>query len=299
MKKSSDVLGLKIMGIKEGTESGLIHDFMIDPETASVEYLMIKTERGYGFRALKIADVMGIGTDYVMTGSLENAKKLYESPELLEEIEKGFFMMGTMVLSSSGDVIGSRVQDFIFDEKDGKIHTLLLDNNEEFSADTIASLAGGIVVVDVDKAEGFSSSETATEPSFKAEPVPEPKPEPAPAPKAEPAPAPKPEPAPAPKAAPAPVAAPAPAPAPAPKVAPAPAQKPAPAPAAVASAAPKPGGSSAIEDESAAFLLGKTVKTEVASDDGAFKINAGTVLTQEIINLAKKHDVILTLTLNV
>ncbi|MEG1859258.1 MAG: hypothetical protein RR193_02855, partial [Christensenellaceae bacterium] len=113
MKKSSEVLGLKVMGIREGLEEGVAQDFMIDSTTKKVEYLILKNSSGYGFRALKISDILGIGADYIMTATVENARKIYESKDILEVIEKGFFMLGTTALSSTGDVIG-RVTDFTF-----------------------------------------------------------------------------------------------------------------------------------------------------------------------------------------
>ena len=61
MKRASEVLGLKVLGIREGMENGSAQDFMIDPQTRKVEYLVLKTNNGYGFNALRISDVMGIG----------------------------------------------------------------------------------------------------------------------------------------------------------------------------------------------------------------------------------------------
>ncbi|HBU12715.1 MAG TPA: hypothetical protein DEB31_08320, partial [Clostridiales bacterium] len=168
MKKSSDVLGLKVMGVKEGVENGIAHDFMIDPESRNVKYLMLKTDRGYGFRALETKDIIGVGADYIMTGSVENARKMYESPELLEEIEKGFYMLGTMMLTNDGDVIG-KVQDFVFEEKGGEVYKMLLDNGEEYSSDVISSLAGGIVVVDLSKGQPAQAARHYEEPA--AQPV--------------------------------------------------------------------------------------------------------------------------------
>ena len=131
MKRASEVLGLKVLGIREGMENGSAQDFMIDPQTRKVEYLVLKTNNGYGFNALRISDVMGIGADYIMTQTVENAKKMYESTEVLEVIERGFFMLGTTVLASTGDMVG-KVEDFSFEEKTGEIGTLYLDNQTEF-----------------------------------------------------------------------------------------------------------------------------------------------------------------------
>lgn len=147
MKKSSETLGLKVMGIKEGLENGTAQDFMIDASKRTVEYLILKDNSGYGFRAIATKDILGIGTDYIMTPTIENAKKIYESKEILEVIEKGFFILGATALSSSGNVIGG-IEDFSFDEKTGAIETLYLDNGEEYGGDKIATLAGKMVFID-------------------------------------------------------------------------------------------------------------------------------------------------------
>ena len=77
MKKSSETLGLKVMGIKEGLENGTAQDLMIDASKRTVEYLILKDNSGYGFRAIATKDILGIGTDYIMTPTIENAKKIY------------------------------------------------------------------------------------------------------------------------------------------------------------------------------------------------------------------------------
>ncbi|HMM30394.1 MAG TPA: PRC-barrel domain-containing protein [Clostridia bacterium] len=147
MKKSSEVLGLKVMGIKEGRESGIVQDIMINASAKSAEYLILKNSAGYEFRAINLGDVVGIGVNYVVTGTVENAKKLYESAEILRTIEKGFFMLGSTVLSSTGNILGT-VKDFAFDEKTGLISVINLDNGAEFALAQVASLAGNVVFID-------------------------------------------------------------------------------------------------------------------------------------------------------
>lgn len=221
MKRASEVLGLKVLGIKEGMENGSAQDFMIDPQTRKVEYLVLKTNHGYGFNAMRISDVMGIGADYIMTQTVENAKKMYESTEILEVIERGFFMLGTTVLASTGDMVG-KVEDFSFEEKTGEIGTLYLDNQTEFEGSKIVTMAGKMVFVDP---EGTNILRVTQE----AEPRGE-----------------------------------------------------------------------AFQSESFQYLMGKTVKETVTSEDGSFRIEAGTVLGEEVLRQAARHDdVLLALTLNV
>lgn len=285
MKKSSEVLGLRMIGIKEGMENGIAQDFMIDTSTKLVKYLILKSSSGYGFRVMNVTDVQAIGSDYIITNTVDNAINIYESKEIMEEIEKGFFILGTTVLSSSGDIIGT-VSDFSFDEKTGQMDVVIMDDGNEFSADKIATLAGKMVFIDptgqnLDLADApvlqeeivvetdfeapveevvaetymEESAPVAEEPMVMEEVVEEAVMELEPEPVAEAEPEPIQE--------------------------------------------PVEEEKSALELESMAFLLGKTVKSEVVSDDGMFRLEPGTELTQEIINLADKHDAILTLTLSV
>ncbi len=261
MKKSSEVLGLKVIGIREGVENGIAQDFMIDTESKKIKYLILKSSSGYGFRVMNVTDVEAIGADYIITGSVENAINIYESKEIMEEIEKGFFILGTTVLSSSGNIIGT-VSDFTFEEKTGEMDRVMLNDGHEFSASNIATLAGKMVFINEDGAVSKPAEQIA-------EPAPEPVAEEVFV--AEELPAVEEIEVPA---------------------SPIVAEQAAP----VAAEAP---ARSALEQESITFLLGKTVKSEVLSDDGMFRLEAGTELTEEIINLAEKHDAILTLTLSV
>ncbi len=217
MKKSSEVLRLKVMGIREGRDKGTIEDILINAVTKLVEYYIIKHGRGYGFYALACKDVIGIGADYAITSSADNVKRLYEFKELLEATEKGFYIIGATVLSSSGDIIGE-VNDFSYSEKTGELQKLFLDNGNEFLADKIAALAGNTVFLNLEEY-----------------PV----------------------------------------------------------------APPESDRLSEIEEESIQFLLGKTLKTAVISEDGEFHVDTNVVLTRELLEEAAKHDAILTLTINV
>lgn len=146
MKKASEMLGLKLMGMKEGEVKGSAIDYMIGTDTRKVEYFILKESRSYGFLALPVKDIIGVGANYIMTQTNTNAEKIYDSKELLEAVDRGFYLLGTTVLSSSGNIIG-RVEDFTFDERSGELDTLFLDNGSELSAEDIVTLSKDIVFV--------------------------------------------------------------------------------------------------------------------------------------------------------
>ena len=54
-----------------------------------------------------------------------------------------------------------------------------------------------------------------------------------------------------------------------------------------------------LDEESIAYLVGKTVNADITSEDGEFFITKGTVLTGELIEEAAKHDALLRLTMGI
>ncbi len=158
MKKATEVLGLKVMGVKEGRDKGVIQDIVINAAKKSVEYLILKDSRGYGFYALAFKDVLGAGADYAVTASVENVKKLYESKELLEATEKGFYILGATALSNTGDIIGE-VADFCFSMKSGQLEKVILGDGAEFTFAQIETLAGSTVFIRLDDAQSDAAAE--------------------------------------------------------------------------------------------------------------------------------------------
>ena len=76
MKEASQVIGLPLMGIKEGTTQGVAKDFIIDPKTKCVKSILLKLDRNYDYRELYTSDVIGIGKDYIIAQSLDKANRL-------------------------------------------------------------------------------------------------------------------------------------------------------------------------------------------------------------------------------
>lgn len=151
MKQTKQVLGLPVMGMKEGTTQGIAVDFMVDADAKRIRYIILKNEIGYGFRVIAIEDVKGIGTNYIMTSTVDNAKKLYECPDLLKEMETALYgsdLLGAKVLSVVGNIL-PEVREFTFDEQTGNIENLILANGKDYLASVIATLARDVVFLDI------------------------------------------------------------------------------------------------------------------------------------------------------
>ena len=76
MKKTTQLLGLPIMGIKEGMQKGIVTDFMIDANTKKVMYLILREGKSYFFSVVKVEDIFGVGENFVTTPTIENIKAL-------------------------------------------------------------------------------------------------------------------------------------------------------------------------------------------------------------------------------
>lgn len=168
MKKSSQVIGLPLIGVREGTELGNASDFIIDAAEKKVRYIVFQGSQGYfGYSALPVSKVKGIGNDYIVTSTITNSEKLFQSKDTKDMGDNGFFILDANVVSCGGDALGS-VADFAFDEKTGDIVMIFLENGIEISGDKIASLSRELVFVDeigTDEAAEEEESIAAEEPA--------------------------------------------------------------------------------------------------------------------------------------
>lgn len=140
MKSSSQVTGLPLMGVQEGMEFGTVQDIVIDPQTKKVQSLILRgTKNEYEYRELKLSDIIGIGKDYVITQTIENAVAMGLS-------NAGMALLNIRCIASSGDVLGN-VKDFLFDEKTGVIKSVQLDTGEEVPGESIMALSNNLLFV--------------------------------------------------------------------------------------------------------------------------------------------------------
>jgi uncharacterized protein YrrD len=140
MKSSSQVTGLPLMGVKEGLEYGAVQDIVIDPQTKKVKSLILRGPKNeYDYRELNISDIIGIGKDYVITQSIENAASVGLS-------NTGMTLLKIRCISSSGDVLGN-IKDFVFEEKTGEIKSVQIDAGLEIPGDSIMALSNNLLFV--------------------------------------------------------------------------------------------------------------------------------------------------------
>lgn len=148
MKSSSQVIGLPLMGVKEGKEGGVIQNIVIDPQTKKIKsFILHGSKNEYDFRELKLSNVMGIGKDYVITQSVDNAVSI-------DRADSGITLINTKCIASAGDVLGS-IKDFSFDEKTGDIQSVQIDTGADIPGKNILSLSNNLMFIDSSEGASF------------------------------------------------------------------------------------------------------------------------------------------------
>lgn len=120
MKKSSEILGLKVVSITEGKELGLVKELVINPAAGAVAGLVIDDGKWfYGAKVLPFMTIVGIGEYAVMVENSEHLVSVSESPDIVGLLNAGVKIIGAKVLEKSGKIQG-KVTEFTVDDS-GKI----------------------------------------------------------------------------------------------------------------------------------------------------------------------------------
>lgn len=121
MKKSSEIIGLPIISIGEGTELGMAKDIIVNPYKGEVAAIVVEDGKWYlGAKILSFDKILGIG-EYAITVENSNAVVPITSvPEVEKLLNTNVRIKGTKVLTKGGKMRGEVTEIFIVPQ-DGKI----------------------------------------------------------------------------------------------------------------------------------------------------------------------------------
>lgn len=138
MKKGLQVVGMPVMGIKEGVQCGIAKSFVVDAQTKKISALILNGDKNeFDLRMIKTSDVLNIGKDFIMTKTAENVKEVVSASSLV-------LLFGMNCVSSTGDVIG-KVKDFGFIENTGEIQSLEIDSGLELNGSEIITISNDFI----------------------------------------------------------------------------------------------------------------------------------------------------------
>jgi uncharacterized protein YrrD len=138
VKKGLQIIGMPVMGIKEGIECGIVKGFVVDAQSKKISSFILKGDKNeFDLRVLKIADILSIGKDFIITKTAKNVKDMGSGGELI-------VLLGMKCVSGTGDVVGN-VKDFDFDEKSGEIASLQIDSGTEIEGKEILTISNELM----------------------------------------------------------------------------------------------------------------------------------------------------------
>ncbi len=138
MKKGLQIVGMPVMGIKEGMECGAVKGFVVDPQSKKISSVILKGDKNeFDLRVLKIADTLNVGKDFIVTKTSKNVKDMGYGGDLI-------VLLGMKCVSGTGDVIGC-VKDFDFNEKSGEIASLQIDSGTEIEGKEILTISNELM----------------------------------------------------------------------------------------------------------------------------------------------------------
>jgi uncharacterized protein YrrD len=120
MKKSAEIVGLKVISITEGKELGQVKELVINPVNRTVAALVIDDGKWYyGAKVLPYMAILGIGEYAVMIESSERLTSAASSGEIVGLLNAGVKIIGAKVLAKAGKILGTATEYTI--EDNGKI----------------------------------------------------------------------------------------------------------------------------------------------------------------------------------
>lgn len=330
MKKSLEILGLPVISITEGRELGMSKTLLIDAKNKAVAAITIEDEDWYrGVKLLPYTSVIAIGNDAVTVTGSDKILTLEDAGEFEDMLDANIKIIGTKAITMSGTIQGKVSEIFIGES--GSIDKCEIEAADgslsEISTDQVSIFGKQVTVIEADgekKTEYLSRLAAQTEkkpaePVYEA-PAPEPEPviETAPEPEAvaesEPVAEPEPEvaveaePEPEVEAEPEiavetePVAEPEIAAEPEPEIEAEPEPEPEPEPVVVEPVKPEHTDrdtSRRNDERHRRFLLGKSATRQITTESGHVIVEAGGIITEEVLQKAKMANKFIELSMNV
>jgi len=150
MKKTKEINGLPLIAINGGENLGQIEALVVNPDSKSVEFLLISREKWYQeMRAINYTDVIGIGESAITTQDENNVKPLSLNHSAVELLNKNINVLNAKVMTTKGKIMGS-VSEFFVAEDDGKISGYqMAENGSDFiTAASILTLGSEMIIID-------------------------------------------------------------------------------------------------------------------------------------------------------
>lgn len=182
MKPTKEIIGLRIISISDGTQVGVVKDFVLNPQEKTLDFLIIDQPTDYfGAKVLPYADILGLGEFAITIPNSEVIQDVAQNMDVQNLLRQNTRVLGTKVLTKKGQLVGE-VKEILIDEETGRIAACLFESDarmHEVEADKIITLGKELLIIEGDqtvqnKGIPVQSNENLLEiPSYSMDPTPE------------------------------------------------------------------------------------------------------------------------------
>lgn len=150
MKKTSEVFGLPVISVLQGTQVGTVKDAVIDPVKKEVAAFVVKDQEWYkSVKVLPFNYVKSIGSDAVVVDKTDQVLEISASKHMESLARQSVEVKGSKVVSLGGKVAG-KVSEFVFDEKRGDLAEIIVSSGgapRSIPVSKVVTLGRDLVVV--------------------------------------------------------------------------------------------------------------------------------------------------------
>ncbi|MGI6361812.1 MAG: PRC-barrel domain-containing protein [Bacillota bacterium] len=123
-KHSKKILAMPVYSIQEGQNMGLVKNIIIDAKEKKVVALLLEKRRmGKEERLIPFINIKSIGDSAIIIDRAINAERKNNLPPLTRYLRNPIHIIGSKVFTTNGNTLG-RVEEYLFDDKTGKITAL-------------------------------------------------------------------------------------------------------------------------------------------------------------------------------
>lgn len=151
MKPTKEIIGLRIISIADGTQVGVVKDFVLNPQGKTLDFMIVDQPTDYfGAKIIAFTDILGLG-EFAITiphpGVIQDVAQNAEAQKLLNLDTR---VIGTKVLTKKGQLIGE-VTEILIDEETGRIAECIFEANgqvHEIGAEQVITLGKELLIVE-------------------------------------------------------------------------------------------------------------------------------------------------------
>ncbi|HZK54840.1 MAG TPA: PRC-barrel domain-containing protein [Desulfosporosinus sp.] len=156
MKPTKEIIGLRIISILDGTQVGVVKDYVLNPQAKTLEFVIIDQPTDmFGAKVIAFADILGLGEFAITIADPSVIQPVAQNIDAQNLLKQDTRVLGTKVLTKKGQLIGE-VTELLIDEETGRIAVCLFESQGEMhqvGVEEVITLGKELLIVEVPPVE--------------------------------------------------------------------------------------------------------------------------------------------------